>query len=116
MRKETLLPELTFGSVTIEEVPPGLYRAELRFGRLPPTVVTAQLAPLQQQPIRLQAFYLQAYGSLTRGGKPLGEDARIEFPQGGVGFIARDSDEYHAVLTEPVGFVAHMRFIWAPKS
>ena len=111
IRKETLLPELTFGSVTIEEVPPGLYRAELRFGRLPPTVVTTQVAPLQQQPIRLQAFYLQAYGSLTRGGKPLGEDARIEFPHGGVGFVARDSDEYHAVLTEPVGSDARIDIV-----
>lgn len=103
IRKEALFPQATFGSVTVGEVPPGLYRVELRFGKLPPTAVTATLAPLQQRPVLLQASYLTAYGSLTRGGKPLGEDARIEFPRDGVGFAARDRDEYRAVLTGLVG-------------
>jgi len=100
VRKETLRTELNFGSVRIDEVPPGLYRAELRFGRLPPVDVLEEVAPLQQRPISLQARYFEAYGSLTRGGAPLREDARIEFPGGGVGFSLRDSGEYHAVVKE----------------
>jgi hypothetical protein len=111
VRTEPLLPQASFGSVTIEEVPPGLYRAELRFGKLPPVTVTTPLEPLQQQPIRVQAFYVQAYGSLTRGGQPLGEEARIEFPRGGVGFLAHDSDEYHAVLTGDVGADAKIEIV-----
>jgi hypothetical protein len=103
IRTEPLLQQMTYGSVTLEEVPPGLYRAELRFGKLPRIMETATIAPLQQQPIRLQASYFSEYGSVTRAGKPLGDDARIEFPRGGVGFVARDSDEYHAVLTGPIG-------------
>lgn len=88
----------TYGEVMIDEVPPGLYRAELRYGKLPPVSTTAQVAPLQQRPIYVRAEYLEAYGSLTRGGEPLNEDMRLEFPGGGVGFAPRGSD-YHAVLT-----------------
>jgi hypothetical protein len=102
IRTEPLAPQTTFGTVTIDEVTPGLYRAELRFGKLPPQSVSAEIAPLERRPMELQVSYLQAYGSLTRVGKPLGEDARIEFGQAGLGFVARDSDEYHAVLTGPV--------------
>jgi hypothetical protein len=48
----------------------------------------------------LQARYFEAYGNLTRGGEPLHEDARIEFPHEGVGFAQRDSGEYHGVVKE----------------
>lgn len=103
IRTEMLDSAMTFGDVTMEDVPPGVFSAELRFGKLPPVAETATLAPLDQKPLIVQAFYHEVYGSLTRGGQPLGEDARIEFPGGGVGFVARDSDEYHAVLQAPLG-------------
>lgn len=104
IRKEPLRTELTFGSVRVDEVPPGMYRAELRFGRLPPVDVMAEVPPLQQRPIPpLQAMYFEAYGSLTRGGAPLGEDARIDFPNGGVGFAPGDKGEYRGVVTEGFG-------------
>ena len=101
IHKETLRNELTFGSVRVDEVPPGMYRAELRFGRLPPVDVMSDVPPLQQRPFPLQGHYFEAYGSLTRGGAPLGEDARIDFPHGGVGFAPRETGEYRAVLKEP---------------
>lgn len=102
IRTEALVPAETFGSVTIEEVPPGVYRAELHFGKLPPAAETTTLAPLDVNPLQLQARYLEAYGSLTRGGKPLSEDARIEFPRG-TGFSPHDSGEYRAALLAPFG-------------
>lgn len=104
VRKEPLRSELTFGSVRVDEVPPGTYRAELRFGKLPPFSVMADVPPLQQRPMPpLQALYFEAYGSLTRGGAPLGDDAQLEFPDGGVGFASRETGEYHAVLKESLG-------------
>jgi hypothetical protein len=103
IRKETLRTELAFGSVRADEVPPGMYRAELRFGRLPPVDVISDVPPLQQRPIQLQAQYFEVYGSLTRSGEPLPDDARIEFPGGGVGFAVRDTGEYRGVITEGFG-------------
>ncbi|HEV7572024.1 MAG TPA: hypothetical protein VGQ21_11055 [Thermoanaerobaculia bacterium] len=103
VRRETLRSELTFGSVTVNEVPPGMYRAELRFGRLPPAEVLSDVPPLQQRPIPLQAQYFEAYGSLTRGGAPLDDDATITFPGGGVGFSIRGSGEYRGVVKESFG-------------
>jgi hypothetical protein len=100
IHKETLRSELTFGSVRVDEVAPGMYRAELRFGRLPPVDVMSDVPPLQQRPLLLQARYFEVYGSLTRGGEPLDEDARIEFPQGGVGFGTRGTGEYRGVLKD----------------
>src|ERR1019366_498456 len=92
-----------FGSVRVDEVPPGMYRAELRFGRLPPFDVLEEVPPLQQRPMEpLQARYFEAYGSLTRGGEPLHEDARIEFPLEGVGFSPRESGEYRGVVKDRV--------------
>ena len=67
----------------------------------------ADVPPLQQRPIPLQAQYFEAYGSLTRGGEPLREDARIEFPHDGVGFALRDTGEYRGVVKE--GFRTTMR-------
>ncbi|MDP9361782.1 MAG: hypothetical protein M3P29_10055, partial [Acidobacteriota bacterium] len=104
VRKEMLRNELTFGSVRVDEVPPGMYRAELRFGRLPPVAAMADVPPLQQRlPLELQAMYFEAYGSLTRGGEPLREDARIEFPYDGVGFAPREAGEYRGVVKEGFG-------------
>lgn len=100
IHKETLRTELTFGSVRVDEVPPGMYRAELHFGRLPPVDVMADVPPLQQRPFPLQARYFEAYGSLTRGGAPLGEDAKIDFPHDGAGFAPRESGEYRGVIKD----------------
>jgi hypothetical protein len=100
VRKETLRTELTFGTVTIDEVPPGTYRAELRFGRLPPMDSTSDVPPLQQRPIQVQAHYFEAYGSLTRGGEPLRDDARIAFPLDGVGFALARTGEYRGVVKD----------------
>ena len=111
VRKETLRNELNFGSVRVEEVPPGLYRAELRYGRLPPVDEMADIEPLQQRPFSVQARYFEAYGSLTRGGAPLGEDARIEFPQNGVGFAQRETGEYRGVVKESFGIDAKIDII-----
>lgn len=96
LRKETPV-EMAYGTFTITEVPPGLYLAELKFGKLPPITTATPVAPLDQKQLSLSAFYEQGYGSLTRGGKPLGEDARIEFPRG-VGFAPRDGSDYFAVF------------------
>ncbi len=101
IHKETLRTDLNFGSVRVDEVPPGMYRAELRFGRLPPFDEVEEVPPLQQRPMApLQARYFDAYGSLTRGGEPLHEDARIDFPQGGVGFAPRETGEYRGVVKD----------------
>src|SRR5438067_2905472 len=100
IHKETLRTELTFGSVRVDDVSPGMYRAELCFGRLPPVDAMSDVPPLQQRPFPLQAQYFEAYGSLTRGGEPLREDARIAFPNDGVGFAIRDTGEYRGVIRE----------------
>jgi hypothetical protein len=99
IHKETLRNELTFGSVRVEEVPPGMYRAELRFGRLPPIDAVSDIPPLQQRPFSLQAQYFEVYGTLTRGGEPLRDDVRIDFPSDGLGFAMRETGEYRGVLT-----------------
>lgn len=108
IRTEPLRLELKFGSVRVDEVPPGMYRAELRFGRLPPIDVEAEVPPLQQRPMPpLQAMYFEVYGTLTRGGALLGDDARIEFPHRGVGFAVRGTGAYRGVLEE--GFAEDAR-------
>jgi hypothetical protein len=100
VHKETLRSELRFGTVRLEEVPPGMYRAELRFGRLPPVDAMSDVPPLQQRPFPLQAQYFEVYGSLTRGGEPLRDDARIEFPHDGVEFALRETGEYRGVVKD----------------
>jgi hypothetical protein len=111
VHKEPLRTELTFGSVRVDEVPPGLYLAELRFGRLPPVEATSDVPPLQQRPISLQAKYFEVYGSLTRGGAPLAEDAHIEFPGGGIGFSLRGSGEYRGVVKDGFGVDAKIDIV-----
>ncbi|MEA2161903.1 MAG: hypothetical protein QOK37_30 [Thermoanaerobaculia bacterium] len=103
VRKETLRTDMDFGSVRVEEVPPGWYLAELRYGRLPPIEEFTALPPLRQMPIQLQARYSEVYGSLTRGGAPLDEDAEVHFPDGGIGFSPRKSGEYRGVVREGFG-------------
>ena len=103
LKTEPLRQELTFGITTIEEVPPGLYRAELRYGKLPPVSVMSRIAPLSQRPLFLNAEYFETWGDFTRGGKPVSDDARLDFPTDGVGFSVRGSGEYHAVLTHEFG-------------
>lgn len=103
IRTEPLPVADTFGTVTIGEVPPGQYRVELRFGKLPAVAVTTRLGPLQMEPIRLQAFYSALYGNLTRGGQALGETANLEFPRDGRGFLEAGADEYHAVVAGLIG-------------
>jgi hypothetical protein len=98
IRKEPQVMEMTYGSVTIGEVPPGLYQAELHYGKLPPVGATTTLAPLDLRPLRLFAAYTEVYGSLTHGDKPLEKAARIEFPGNGAGFAAGDGSDYHGVL------------------
>jgi hypothetical protein len=102
IHKEPLRSELTFGSVRVDEVPPGMYRAELRFGRLPPVEVMSEVPPLQQRHLELPALYFEVYGTLTRGGEPLDQDARIEFPHDGVGFGLRGTGEYRGVLKDRI--------------
>ena len=97
IRKETA--DAFFGSTTFHDVVPGWYRAEMRYGKLPPTSNAANVGPLRLVDLRLFAGYFTVYGSVTRGGEPLGEDVRVEFP-GGAGF-ARAKEEYRAVLRPP---------------
>lgn len=101
VRQETFGPEIPYGSFSVDDIAPGLYRAEMRFGKLPPASAMATAVALQQRPVRLSASYMKLYGSLTLGGEPLGRDATIAFPRDGIGFAAKDSDEYHAVLLVP---------------
>jgi hypothetical protein len=100
-RTETLSTQVTYGSVNVGEVAPGMYRASLRYGKLPPVMRDLALAPLERLPLSVNAQYLQPYGSLTRGGHALDDDARIGFPADGVGFAPRGRD-YTAVV--PGGF------------
>ena len=59
----------------------------------------------------LQAMYLEAYGSLTSGGAPLAEDARIDFPEAGVGFAQHETGEYRGVLKAPFGLDAKIDIV-----
>jgi hypothetical protein len=111
VKTEPLRTEVNFGTVAVDEVPPGLYRAELRYGKLPPAGTTAQVRPLSQTTMQLQGNYFAGYGDLTRGGKPIAEDMRIAFPGGGVGFSARNSGEYYAALTQLFGVDARIDVI-----
>lgn len=102
IREEAFEPQPDFGHVTLEDVPPGLYRAELRFGKLPPISSTATVAPLQQRTMSLHAFYNEVYGSVTHGGEPLEEDVEIRFPAG-YGFASARTSEYRAAILRLIG-------------
>lgn len=92
--------DVLFGSTTFDDVVPGTYRAEMRFGKLPPASGWTSVGPLKVADLRMFAHYDTVYGSVTRGGEPLGEDVRIRFP-GGVGYAVADSEDYAAVFRPP---------------
>lgn len=92
--------EQFFGSMTFEDVVPGSYRAEMRFGKLPPAAGFANVRPLGIGDLRVFASYFSIQGSVTRGGNPLGEDVRLGFPEG-YGFASAESEDYSAVLRMP---------------
>jgi hypothetical protein len=98
LREETV--ERVPGSLTFEEVLPGTYRAELRYGKLPPAGALGSVGPLQVAELRVFSSLFRVYGSVTRGGEPIGEEVRLEFPNG-TGFAPEDTEEYHAVLEPP---------------
>ncbi len=100
IRREALVLEKPL-IVRFEDVVPGSYRAELRFGRLPPVSKDIEVAPFEQGIAGIFVQYTEIYGSLTYGGEPLGKDATLELP-GGIGFASRESGEYRAVVLEPV--------------
>lgn len=103
IRKETFEPQMTFGVVTVEDLVPGVYRAAMHFGKLPPVSATVSVLPMQQKSLRLFASYIQVYGGVTHGGEPLAENATIEFPGGGIGFATREKGEYRGVLPTMIG-------------
>ena len=92
--------EAFFGSVTFDDIVPGTYRAEMRYGRLPPATNGGGVGPLRTTDLRIFATYFTAHGSVTRGGEPLGEDVAVSF-SGGSGFAPAESEEYQAVLRPP---------------
>jgi hypothetical protein len=102
IRVETFLAQIPYGSFAIDDIPPGFYRAELRFGKLPPISNTVPIGPLEQTPLRLFGEYEALRGSLTRGGEPLERDASIAFPGGGIGFAPKENSEYAAVLLQRI--------------
>lgn len=108
VRQESFPANVDFGDLTVEDIPPGTYRAEMRFGNLPPVQRVVRVTAFQQAVARLQAHYFEIYGSLTRGGKALGEDASLTFPSG-TGFAARESGEYHAALESSLEVDAAIR-------
>jgi hypothetical protein len=97
IRQELFAPEEKFGVVTIDDLVPGMYRAEMRFGRLPPVSAYRTVRPLQVEQLTVHAMYVEVYGSLTKGGEELGEDATLAFPSG-TGFADASSTEYHAIV------------------
>ena len=102
IRQEWFGPEVPYGSFTVDDVAPGLYRVEMHFAKLPPVSTMAPVAPLQQQSVRLRAPYMTLYGSLTHGGEPLRRAANIAFPNDGVGFSPGDGSDYRAVLLNDI--------------
>ncbi|HVS33115.1 MAG TPA: carboxypeptidase regulatory-like domain-containing protein, partial [Thermoanaerobaculia bacterium] len=101
VHQQTFDIEEKLGSVTLENVAPGIYRAEMRFGALPPITGTRSVAALEQRDLRLFASYGEIYGSVTYGGEPVIEAVTIEFP-GGHGFAPGGSGEYRAALLRPL--------------
>lgn len=100
IRQEMFGLEVPYGSFAVDDVAPGLYRAEMRFGKLPPVSAMVTAVALQQRQVRLFGGYMTLYGSLTHGGEPLGRDATIAFPLNGVGFGSKETGEYRAVLLD----------------
>jgi hypothetical protein len=97
VRHETYPADSRVDSFLADNLAPGDYRAEIRFGKLPEFSSTAQVAPFQIRTMSLFMEYVQVYGGVTFGGEPLTEDAQLTFP-GGIGFVTSEKGEYRAVL------------------
>ena len=91
-----------FGSITFDDIVPGFYAAEMRYGKLPPTSNFTNVGPLRSTDLRLFGSYFTAYGRVTRGGEPLGEEATLRF-RGGNGFMPADEDGHIVFLPDGIG-------------
>lgn len=98
VRQQTLPPTPLYGSFAIEDVPPGTYRAELKYGHLPANASIVVAPPLHATDVRVISYFEGIYGGVSFGGEPLHKDATIEFVGKGLGFAARDRDDYHGAL------------------
>lgn len=108
IRQQSFAADAQFGDVTVDDIPPGTYRAEMRFGTLPPTERVTRLTAFQQANVYLEPFYFELYGSLTRGGEPLGRNASLALPSG-TGFATAEKSEYFAVIEHPLDPDAQIR-------
>jgi hypothetical protein len=88
------------GSMGFDDIAPGVYRAEMRYGKLPPAFGMTTVRPLSVGDLRVKPWYFTVYGSVTRGGEPLGKQVRLEW-RGGIGFADLDKGEYHGVFLPP---------------
>jgi hypothetical protein len=102
VREETFDPTPRMGSVTLDDLAPGAYRAELRFGNLPPVSGGGDVLPLRSRDVYLTGIYTELSGRVTHGGEPLREDVQIRFADG-YGFASANTDEYHAVMLGKLG-------------
>ncbi|HJQ37348.1 MAG TPA: hypothetical protein VKB93_09425 [Thermoanaerobaculia bacterium] len=102
VREETFDPAPRMGFVTLDDLAPGAYRAEMRFGKLPPASGSADVVPLRPRDLYLTAMYRELSGHVTHGGEPLGEEVQLKFPEG-YGFAPAETDQYHAVLLGKYG-------------
>ena len=89
-----------FGSLSVDDLLPGSYRAEMRYGKLPPASNVATVRPLGVAELRIFGSWFTVYGSLTRDGEALGEEAGIAFPRG-IGYAPAETEEYQAVSMTP---------------
>ncbi|MFZ2492167.1 MAG: carboxypeptidase-like regulatory domain-containing protein [Thermoanaerobaculia bacterium] len=59
------------GSFAINELAPGFYQAEMRYGLLPPVAGTATVVAQEQKALYVRADYDQLFGTVTRASKPI---------------------------------------------
>jgi hypothetical protein len=105
IRTEPFDPAVKMGSFSVDEIPPGLYRVDVKYGKLPAVATSALVGPLQHARMSLYLEFDEIYGTVTRGGEPLGEDAVLTFPAG-YGFATAEKSEYRAVLRD----IGNLRF------
>lgn len=105
IRQESFDPQPRAGEFTLDEVPPGFYRAELKFGKVPPSNAFASVNALQQGRLHLNVDWQDVYGGVTYGGDPLGEDATLTFPTG-YAFATAEKSEYRGVVPGSIGIDA----------
>lgn len=101
LRQQAFSPADDYGSFSVDEIAAGAYRAEMRFGKLPPATKSIIARPFEITEVRIAPHYEPFYGSLTRGGVPLERDAEIRF-RGGIGFAEKESGEYRAAALSPL--------------